>query len=239
MKKMNLFCLPFAGGTAAVFNSWKKFLDKHIDLKPIELSGRGKRIYEPLYQSVNDAVDDVLNIIKSDITSVPYAIFGHSLGGIIALELAYQIREKQLSSPFHLFISGRGAPNIPDDEEEIWHNLPDEQFKENILKLGGTPKEFFDHPELLEVILPMMRSDFKIAETYQFKGEVKPLHYPITVFVGKDEDVNALQMHTWREHTKKICSLHYYEGDHFFINDYTENIVEIVNYTMLNEYKRR
>jgi len=239
MKKIKLFCFPYAGGGAAAFNKWKQYLDKQIQLQPVELAGRGKRIYDPLYKSIDDAVNDVYNKIFPDLNREPYALFGHSMGGIIAYELAYKIRENGLPNPLHVFFSGRGAPHIPDEDEEWWHDLPDAEFKEKILELGGTPKEFFEHPELLEVLLPMLRTDFKIAETYRHNGEVNPLDYNITVFIGKDEDFEAERVHGWREHTKQVCSIHYFEGEHFFIHEKTLELVKIINNTLLDAFKER
>jgi medium-chain acyl-[acyl-carrier-protein] hydrolase len=155
------------------------------------------------------------------------------MGGIIAYELAIKIKKNNLPEPVHIFFSGRGAPHIPDEDEELYYLLPDDQFKDKIIDLGGTPKEFFEHPELLEVLLPMIKSDFKIAETYKYTGEVFPLDYDISVFIGKDEEVTAEQMHGWKEITRKICTIHYFEGDHFFINDEMEKIVKIINNTLM------
>ena len=237
MKKIKLFCFPYAGGGAAAFNKWKQYLDKHIQLHPVELAGRGKRIYDPLYQSIEEAVNDIYSKISPELKDGAYALFGHSMGGIIAYELAYKIRDNHLPEPLHVFFSGRGAPHIPDEDEEWWHNLPDDEFKEKILELGGTPKEFFEHPELLEVLLPMLRSDFKIAETYQHNGEVKPLDYDISVFIGKEEDISAERIHGWRIHTQHLCSVHYFEGEHFFIHEKTDRIVNIINHTLLQAVK--
>ncbi|NIM14920.1 MAG: thioesterase [Candidatus Aminicenantes bacterium] len=237
MKKIKLFCFPYAGGAAAAFNKWRQYLDKYIDLRAVELAGRGKRIYDPPYNSIEEAVDDVFNLISEELAKGPYAFYGHSMGGIIAYELAYKIRDNNLPEPLHIFFSGRGAPNIPCEDDEMYHLLPEDEFREKIIELGGTPKEFFDHLELLEVLLPMLRSDFKIAETYEHNGEIKPLDYDITVFIGKEEEVNAEQMHGWREHTNKVCTIYYFAGEHFFIHDETEQIVRIINNTLLHAYK--
>ncbi len=237
MKKIKLFCFPYAGGSAAAYNKWRQYLDKHIELRTVELAGRGRRIYDPLYRSIEEAVEDVYHMISAELAKEPYAFFGHSMGGIIAYELAYKIRNNNLPEPVHIFFSGRGAPNVPDEDEEIWHTLPDDEFKEKILELGGTPKEFFEHPELIEVLLPMLRTDFRIAETYQHDGEVKPLDYDITVFIGKEEEVTAEQMHGWREHTKKVCTIHYFAGEHFFIHEETEQLVKVINNTLANAVK--
>ena len=100
------------------------------------------------------------------------------------------------------------------------------------MELGGTPKEFFEHPELLEVLLPTLRSDFAIAETYESSAEIKPFDFDINVLIGKDEDVSAEQMHGWKDHTKRLCTMYYFDGGHFFINEKTEEIVGIINNTV-------
>jgi len=238
MKKIKLFCLPYAGGSAATYNKWRHYLDKHVELRALELAGRGRRIYEPLYGSIHDAVKDVFQMIEGELSHGPYAIFGHSMGGIIAYELAYKIREHHLPNPLHIFFSGRGAPHIKRDDEELYYHLPDDEFKEKIIELGGTPKEFFQHPELLEVLLPMLRSDFKIAETYEMTGDINPLEYDITVMLGKDEDVTAEEMHGWNSHTIGICTIHFFQGDHFFLNEIPQEVVEIINSTLLQAYKK-
>ncbi|MCP5053099.1 MAG: thioesterase [bacterium] len=240
MKKIKLFCLPYAGGSAATYNKWRPFLDKHIELYPVELSGRGKRIYDPLYQSLEEAIEDVYNMIHVDLQTGPYAFYGHSMGGILAYELAYKIRDNNLPEPLHIFFSGRGATDIPHEEdEEMYHLLPEDEFREKIIELGGTPKEFFEHPELLEVLLPMLRSDFKIAETYEHDSEVIPFDHDISILLGKEEDVSDKRACGWKSHTKHLCNIHYLEGDHFFIHDHTERIVSLVNQTLLYAYRHR
>jgi surfactin synthase thioesterase subunit len=238
LRKIKLFCLPYAGGAAAIFNKWKPFVDNHLELRPVELAGRGKRIYDPLYQSVQEAVEDVYSMLSGECGNGPYAIFGHSMGAIIGYELACKFRENGLPAPIHLFFSGRGAPGVPYEDEDMYHLLPEDQFKEKVIELGGTPQEFFDHPELLEVLLPLLRSDFKIAETYEHSGAVFPFDHDITVFIGKEEDATAEQIDGWKNHTSKICRVNYFEGDHFFLNEHAETIVRMVNHTLLDAYNK-
>lgn len=234
MKRIKLFCFPFAGGSASSYNKWRHYLDRQVDLRSIELAGRGKRIYEPLYNNMAEAVNDVYEMIGPELSHGSYAFFGHSMGAIIVYELARKIKINGLPQPQHLFFSGRGAPNVPaGEDEEIYYHLPDAEFKEKIIELGGTPKEFFEHPELLEVLMPMLRSDFKVAETYEHQGEVEPFDHDITILLGKDEEVKAHEMHEWRSLTKKICTVHFFPGDHFFIFDHTEQVVNIVNQNLL------
>lgn len=231
---MKLFSFPYAGGGSAIFNKWQPHLDKRIQLQAVELSGRGRRIYDPLYDSIDEAVDDVYRMIESQLGIIPYAIYGHSLGGIIGFELVRKIRRLGRPEPVHLFISGRGAPHIPDEDEPMFHRLTEDEFKKEIMELGGTPREFFEHPELLEVLLPTLKNDFKIAELYQRPAEIEPLPYDISVFLGKEEEVSARQVHGWREWSEGLCSIYYFEGEHFFINQFTSNIAQIISRTMLD-----
>lgn len=144
MKKIKLYCFPHAGGSSASYNKWRLYLDKHIELVPVELAGRGRRIYDPLYASIEEAINDVYNSIKSDLGHHPYAFFGHSMGNMMAYELAYKIRQNHHPEPVHIFFSGRGAPDVPDEVENNYHLLPEEEFKNKIIELGGTPRNFLN-----------------------------------------------------------------------------------------------
>lgn len=237
-KKFKLFCFPYAGGSSAVFSKWKNYLDKDVELHAVELAGRGKRIYDPLYNSIAEAVADVYGLIKDELNSFPFGFFGHSMGCIIAFELAHKLREMGTQQPSFIFFSGRGAPHVPKDDEEMYHKLPDDEFRAKILELGGTPKEFFEHEELLEVFLPMLKRDFQISETYESSKEIKALAYDINVLIGKEEDVTPEQLHGWKEHTSQLCIMYYFEGGHFFINEETGKIVEIIN-NIINQIRRK
>ncbi len=230
MKKIKLFCFPFAGGSAAIFNKWRTLLDKSIEFFPVELAGRGRRIREPMYNSISEAVDDVFKIVSPDAGKMPYALFGHSMGSVIAFELTYKLRENNLTEPVHLLFSGRGAPHIPGDDKKKYHLMPENEFKEEMILLGGTAREFFNHPELLEVFLPLLRSDLRVNESYEYKEKPGKLDCSITILNGlKDEDVKPEEVEEWRAHTNHHCTIHNFPGGHFFINDETEKIVEIVN----------
>lgn len=235
MKKVKLFCFPYAGGSAMIYNSWNKYIKDSIDIKPVELSGRGCRVKESLYNSINEAIEDVYNIVKREINEYPFAFFGHSLGNIIAYELACKIREQKYFQPFHLFLSGRGAPHICKQAEPI-HNLSDGEFKKEIMKFGGTPNEFFEHPDLLEVFLPILRNDFRLAENYRYKGK-SVVDCDISIFFGKEEDITTEEIIGWEKYTSKKCSFYPFDGGHFFIKKHIGKIVDIINRTILKELK--
>jgi len=229
MTKVKLFCFPYAGGAAASYNQWKQYLDPYIEFRAIELAARGRRMREPNYKSIDDAVDDVFNIIKNELTQGPYVLCGHSMGTMIAFELAYKIKKQGLPGPVHIIFSGRCAPHIPRDNKRALHHLPDDEFKIEMLEMGGTPKEFFEHPELMEVFLPLLRGDFTLTETYVHPPKDAPLDVDFTVLSGKQDEDIPEEVEAWRIHTTGNCDIHYFEGDHFFIHDETEKVLDVIN----------
>jgi medium-chain acyl-[acyl-carrier-protein] hydrolase len=239
MSAIQLFCLPYAGGASMIFKKWERFMPEDIQLVPVEYAGRGRRSNEPLYKNVQEAVNDVYDIIaRHIINGETYAIFGHSLGAMLAYETAQMITQNNLPPPLHLFFSGRGTPHLRCKREKVYHLMSEEEFQNEILNLGGTPKEFFEYPELLEYMLPVLRNDFKLSETASIKTDINPFDCEITVFIGKEEDeVEAENVHGWMLHSKRTCTVYYFNGGHFFINDEGEKLVEIMSRTLMNTLK--
>lgn len=228
-ERIKLFCFPYAGGSSFIYNEWRKFFDDDIEIIAVELQGRGKRITEPLYKDLDHVIEDMFLILKEQIDGAPYMFFGHSMGAMIAYELCQRLLEENRSLPEHVFFSGRGAPHILREDKEKFHMMSDEKFKEEVLSLGGTPPEIFSHPELLEFYLPILRSDFEIAESDISREIINPLPFDITVFLGKEEDITASQACGWKEHTTKSCTISYLNGEHFFLHDHVKTIAERVN----------
>ena len=158
---MKLFCLPYAGGSAIIYREWKPFFASNIELAPVEYAGHGKRIMHPLYKDVQAAVEDVYDMLLAAVANGrPYAIFGHSMGAMLAYEVAQKLRSNNKPLPKHIFFSGRGAPHISAEKYKIYHKMSDGEFQAEIANLGGTPKEFFEHPELMEYLLPILNNNF-------------------------------------------------------------------------------
>lgn len=241
MSVVKLFCLPYAGGSAAIFSKWKRYLNVNngVELVPLELSGRGRRILEPLYADLLEATEDLYQMIKVEIVDSSYAFFGHSLGGLLVYELAQKIKQADLRQPLHLFFSGRSAPNIERHKEEKFYLMNDSDFKQKVIELGGTSTEFFDHPELIDLFLPLLRNDFRLAETNLTERKVDPFSCDISVFLGKrDDEITAEQADAWKVHTKGRCSLHYFNGDHFFLHNEVAEISELINIVLTKQRRR-
>ena len=238
MDKIKLFCFPYAGGSSVSYKKWKKYLHFSIDLCPVELAGRGNRSKEPCYNNLNDVLNDVFSLIKTHIKNSRYALFGHSMGSLIAYELSHKIIESGYSKPMHLFISGRQAPQMGEHCKNMCE-LPDEEFKNEILKLGGTSSNFFEHKELTDIFLPLLRADYKIVENYIYTEKSKKLNCGLTVFNGNEDDMELEGIYGWKEHTKNEFNVYNFKGGHFFINDNTEQIISIINHTLAKEIKEK
>lgn len=225
--KIKLFCIPYAGGSANIYKNWKLGLAKNIELCPIELAGRGSRITESHYENLDAAVNDIFNQIVGDISKFDYAIFGHSLGAFLTYELIQKITLLGLKEPMHVFFSGRNPPHIP--RKERWSQLSGAEFQEKILSLGGTPPEFFKYPELKNIFVPLLRSDFSLSETIINRPKITPLTIDISVLLGENEDIPPEIGTQWKQHTNKNCSIHYINGNHFFLLKEKEAVLDIIN----------
>jgi medium-chain acyl-[acyl-carrier-protein] hydrolase len=229
MKRIKLFCFPYAGGSAAIFSTWQRLLDPIVELRPIELTGRGRRMNELLYGSMEEMVSDVLRVIKPEIRHHSYALFGHSMGCMVAYALAQMTRELGLQRPQHIFFSGQRAPHVKRPDEIKYDLMDEKEFIEAVIGLGGTSPEFFHHPELFRLFMPMLRNDFRLAEEEKDTREINPLDTDITVFLGKEDDLTAEECAGWKEHTRTMCTLHYFNGGHFFLHDQAAGITKLIN----------
>ncbi len=229
MKGIRLFFLPYAGGSASVFLSWKRSLDQAIDVKPVELAGRGKRICEPLYESMEEAVSDVFSIISKEIDEGEYAIYGHSMGTIIAYEVIRKIKAAKMKEPKHIFFSGGNSPNTESICKDI-HILSDDDFIKHVSDYGGPNMELFENEEFKTMFLPILRGDFNIVKMYRFKNDNFKLGCNITIINGREDKLISFDdMKNWESMTNGSCAFYEFDGGHFFINKYKLEICKIVN----------
>ena len=217
-----------------MYSNWNLFFPENIRVIGIELAGRGKRINESNYSDFDALIEDMLSKIRIDLLNKKYYLFGHSLGGKIVYELSKKIATLGLRMPEQLFIAGRGAPNIPDIKSFDFEHLSHDEFIDELKNIGGTPIEFFDHPELLELYLPVLRNDFKMGRRDASLSEIKPLDCDISIFVGKEDELSYEQIGNWNKHTNGICSIYYLNGGHFFMPNNLKFILQKIK-TSINK----
>lgn len=222
--RLNLVCFPYAGGGPQLFNSWQQSFPE-FQVCMVHYPGRGSRMDEPAFTDCSTLVDAFVPHLLPFVNK-PFAFFGHSMGAIIAFEVARRLQQRGLK-PARLFVSGRRAPQIP-DEDEITYDLPDAEFTEELRRLNGTPKQVLEHPELMQLMLHIIRADFTLTETYKYQPG-PPLNCPFSVFGGlQDVDITSHHLEAWCELTTSGCSLRMFEGDHFFIQTATAAVLKTI-----------
>lgn len=199
------------------YRTWADALPKNIEVYPVELPGRGSRMREMPYKNMEPLVHD-LGLAMQPYLEKPYAFFGHSMGSLIGFELARLFRKRQLPGPLHLFASGHVAPQAGYAHNPIY-DLPESEFIEELRNLEGTPEAVLNNAELMQLLIPMLRADFEVNETYAYEAE-PPLDVPISAYGGlNDTDVSRELLEAWREQTASEFKLQMFAGGHFFLQD--------------------
>lgn len=224
--RMRLFCFPYAGSTAAVFRSWPQYLPSEIELCAVQYPGRGGRIAEPLGEDVVEVMNEIYQDLQPFLKK-PFAFFGHSLGALVSYEFARRLQREQQQGPFQLFVSGCSAPHVR-MFDEITYDLPEPEFLAELRRLQGTPEEVLDNAELMQIMMPIIRADFKASQTYKYApGPL--LECPIRAFGGlKDDMAPREEVEAWSEHTAGSFRAQMLPGDHFFLNTSQSLLTRII-----------
>lgn len=218
-----LFCLPFAGGGPATYRLWPKANPGDVEICAIQYPGREPRSPIPPLDSVPDLVASVVQAID-ETSDLPFAIFGHSLGALVAFEVAAALEATGRVRPDRLFVSARRPADEAHDAPPC-HDLPEPQFLDQIQgKYGGVPDVVLNEPDLLALLLPMLRADVRAYETYQPTPD-RRVDCPVHVFGGVDDrHPRPDQLQGWSRVTTSEPTVRVFEGDHFYINDQREAI---------------
>ena len=221
--ELKLFCFPYAGGTSAIYKDWSQGLPASTQVVRVELPGRGARLRQPPFASMSPLIE-VLTQEILPLLDAPFAFFGHSMGASIAFELARRLRRQHECEPQALFVSGCQAPQMPDPFPVIY-NLPKDRFIEELKHIDGTPGEVLEHEELMELMMPLLRADFELTQTYQCLPDA-PLQCPITAYRGLTDKVTRDMILPWREQTSSDFTLRMLPGDHFFLRTSQKQLLE-------------
>ncbi|MGJ4946583.1 thioesterase II family protein [Bradyrhizobium sp. HKCCYLS1011] len=220
---VRLYCFPHAGGTGKLFRSWQDQLQPGIEVCAVEYSGHGTRINEPLLDTIGQLAQSTVEEIGR-CRSGSFALLGHSMGSLVAFETCHLLAERRLPMPSLLIVCGHRAPRVP-RLSAATHDAPDAEFLTHLRELGATPPEVFGTPDLLELMLPILRSDFRACETYQPPNRPR-LSVPIAAYGGlRDKETSKEALLAWGEQTTGRCTVRMFPGDHFFIGDSAGNVV--------------
>jgi medium-chain acyl-[acyl-carrier-protein] hydrolase len=211
--RLRLFCLPHAGGGASAFRQWAGRMPAGVEVVAVQLPGREGRFAEPAFDGCPPLVAALADGLRPELDR-PFALFGHSLGAIVAFELARHLARAGGPTPVHLFVSGSAAPHVRPPRPPV-HDLPEAEFIAELRRRGGTPPAVLEHAELMQLLLPTLRADFSISDTYRctpgsFDG-------PLTAYAGTDDaTVRPEHAEAWREVTAGPFAFRAFPGGHFF-----------------------
>ncbi len=227
--RLRLFCFPYAGGGASIFRHWQQAMPADIQIFAIQLPGRENRITEPPLNRLHKVVN-ILSRIMVPYYDAPFAFYGHSLGAKIAFELTRTLRREKGLLPTHLLVSGARAPNIP--EPSPLHHLSDADFIEGLRRYSAMPEEVLQNNDLMQIFLPVLRADFCLDETYEYREDA-PMACPVTAFGGReDSEANQEELQAWRQHTTAQFACHMFPGDHFFIKESRQAVLNAIVKTL-------
>jgi medium-chain acyl-[acyl-carrier-protein] hydrolase len=227
-----ILCFAHAGAGPSAFRDWPPALPASVDVCAVHLPGRGSRLAEAPYTRLVPLAGAVAEAIIADRcgllrTAQRFALFGHSLGALLAFEVARELRRRDGPRPSLLACAGCHAPQIRPSRSPI-HHLPPSELLQRIRDLNGSPADVLANRELMEVLLPSLRADFEMYETYEHRREHR-LGVPIVAFAGaNDREVRLDDVAAWREQTSASFRLHVLPGDHFFLGTAREQLLRVI-----------
>jgi medium-chain acyl-[acyl-carrier-protein] hydrolase len=228
--RLRVLCFPYAGGGASAFNGWIDQLPAQvlaqIELLAVQLPGHESRVNEETFDNLSPLLDALVPIVRR-YSDTPFAFVGHSMGALISFELARHLRRQKHPGPAHIVVSGHRAPQLPDPQPAI-RGLPAVEFLARLREMGGTPEAVLEAPELMELLLPVLRADFSLCETYVYPQE-EPLDCSITAWGGNDDRrVSSVELLAWGAQSTGLFSLHMFPGNHFFIHSARSAVLQVL-----------
>lgn len=236
--QLRLFCVPHAGVGPSAYRGWTPALPAGVEMAAVLLPGREGRLREPALRDIGRVADAAAEAMADELDR-PYALFGHSMGGLVAYELARRFRAAGLGEPVHLFVSGRRAPHMPSRRSAISH-LPDDEFVAEVeRRYGGIPRQVREHRELMDLLLPTLRADLVAVEGYSPEAD-RPLSCPVTALGGvSDEETNLEELAGWSGYTTGRFSVQQFEGGHFFVQEKRESVLSLVSRELMSALEGR
>lgn len=209
-----------------MFRQWPDFFPAGVEICSIHLPGRGERLSESSLTRIGPAADAVCASL-AHCSEKPFAFFGHSLGALIAFEVSRKLAALGLPGPLHLFASACSGPAVP-GRKSGQHLWPEDDLIEYLRGLNGTPEELFRNREFLDCVLPAIRADLEMIDTYEYRP-APALQCPITALGGVDDlEVSRTELEAWRSESTGEFSLKMFPGDHFYIHQATPTVAEVI-----------
>ncbi|UMB76757.1 MULTISPECIES: thioesterase II family protein [Dickeya] len=224
--RIRLLCIPYAGGSANLYQHWHEYLPEDVEVVVAQLPGRSYRLSEPPHESMSAVVSELMTYIHQ-VLDRPLIIFGHSLGGCIGFALMVELQRRGLPLPA-FFIGSASRPPHQLQLARKTHHVSDEKFIDMLREMKGTSEEILNSNDIMAMLLPMLRADFKISETYQYTDTLK-YAVPAMFFSGDgDRYLPAERIALWQELFSSRVTFASFPGGHFFIHDHINDITQII-----------
>lgn len=230
--RVRLLCFSYAGGSSGTYIPWLKNLPEEVELAVVQLPGRGVRMADSPYDNMDTLVKDVF-IALSKLPTKPCVFFGHSMGARVAYELTLMLVRHRYTLPLHVIASASSAPCVPRKKKPIYA-LPDDEFIAEVAGLNGSSEEVLADREIMELLMPTLRADFKIVETYLNKSQYI-IPTTVSVFSGKDDDLENHEIEPWLSLFSSNTGIHWVDGDHFFVDKNRDGTLTMLN-KVIGEY---
>ncbi|HEY5759113.1 MAG TPA: alpha/beta fold hydrolase [Steroidobacter sp.] len=232
---VSLLCLPCGGASAAIYARWRLHLPRWIRLVPVELPGRGARADESFSCNIDELVAQ-LCLEQTRLLETPYALFGHSMGGLLAYGMARHLQQQGRALPSMLFASASPAPSS--DGWKFSSSRSDEALLRDLHRYGGTPDDVLESPEMLRMAMDVLAADYVLCNSFDYRG---PAHLPVPlrIFAGRDDDVRQEQLAAWRRETTGSFSLHWFDGGHFYLRPHEKQVVRLIEQQLTDALKTR
>ena len=213
--RLRLICFPHAGGSAGVFRRWSEMVPPDVELVAVQYPGRQERFDEPCTDDMTSLADRITDVVTS-VLDRPVALFGHSMGAAVAYEVTRRLEARHLVRPAHLFVSGRVSPLVPQHRPDL-HLRDDEGMLKGLTELGGMDDAVLRDPELLRLVLPCVRADLRLIETYR-PVRLPAVATPVTAYAGDaDAHVSRDGVAAWNNLTSAEFNLRIFPGGHFYL----------------------
>ena len=235
---MKLFLMPYAGASAMVYNQLRECIHPCIVTIVFEYKRRGIRSDEEFYNDIHEGVDDAFCFLKQNLQEGEnYAIFGHSMGGLFTYELLGRIEKENMKYPLHVFISSRRAPHLKRPQDKKYYLLPDQEFWEELIAIGGIDEDFIHDERIQSYFLPIIRSDYKLIEEYENQNMDIKINCNMTIIFAKNDlEVDKEEVIKWEAYGLKDIEMFAFDGGHFYFKENFFELSNIINNT-LGKYK--
>ncbi|MGY2973533.1 surfactin synthase thioesterase subunit [Pantoea sp. PA1] len=231
-KRLRLFCFSHAGGDASSYLRWQSIMNLDIEVCGVLLPGRGARISEKTISSWPILIKIICDVIDKE-NDLPFAFFGHSLGGLISFEVAREFQSRGNRSPLHLFVAGCNPPSYKRENRYICR-LPDKELIDILRAYDGTPPEALENRELMNLVLPAIRADFSLVDQYKYLPR-DPLNLSLTTFFGRDDKhIDPSSIIHWEKEIRKKINFEWFEGGHFFSKKQDRYFIKVIENILKN-----